>query len=176
MPRSPTRALVAAATVAISSPFQPYLLSIDSADVSFAALARRVDRVLDSLGVTSARVVAHAHGGGETQRAYADPMLREIGRVVSLALRLADAREPDSLPTLIAPVRVPVTVILGDTPRPAGPGPQELISLEPLGTLLRVERLHGVGHFPHEEAPAEVASVLLGARSQVVAGPAGSAR
>ena len=301
MPRSLTRALVAAATVAISSPSQlaaqggqrpsaitiagagannivllsglvggvagfrrlegrlvdesrrvividPYLLSIDSADVSFAALARRVDRVLDSLGVTSARVVGHAHGGGvalrlaanasprvselylldvgalpeqrtsifsgslrlvplvaripggrafirrrlinglrenagrhewldgETQRAYTDPMLREIGRVVSLALRLADARERDSLPTLIARVRVPVTVILGDAPRPAGPGPQELIALEPLGTLLRVERLHGVGHFPHEEAPAEVASVLLGATSQVVAGPAGSAR
>src|SRR4051812_7966931 len=138
----------------------PYLLSIDSADVTFAALARRVDRVLDSLGVASARVVGHAHGAGvalrlaanapqrvadlyfldvgalpnhhspifrsslrlipmithlpggrgwvkrrmvkglresagrcewldaETQRAYTEPMLADIGRAVALAVRL----------------------------------------------------------------------------------------
>src|SRR4051812_39071817 len=50
----------------------PYLLSIDSADVTFAALARRVDRVLDSLGVTSARVVGHAHGAGVALRLAAN--------------------------------------------------------------------------------------------------------
>ena len=301
MPRSLTRALVAATVVAISNPFQlaaqggrrpsairiagggpdnivllsglvggiagfrrlearlvdesrrvividAYLLSIDSADVSFAALARRVDRVLDSLGVTSARVVGHAHGGGvalrlaanasprvsglylldvgalpqqrtsvfrgslrlvplvaripggrgfirrrliaglsenagrqewlddETRRAYTEPMLDGIGRVVSMAQRLARAREPDSLDRVIERVRVPVTVVLGDTPRAAGPGPHELEALEPLGNLLRIERLRGTGHFPHEEAPAEVASILLGARSQIVARPAGSAQ
>ena len=42
----------------------PYRLSLDSADVSFAALARSVDVVLGEYGVDSARVVGHAHGAG----------------------------------------------------------------------------------------------------------------
>jgi pimeloyl-ACP methyl ester carboxylesterase len=41
-----------------------YQLSLDSTDVTFDALARRVDRVLCRLGVTSAHVVGHSHGGG----------------------------------------------------------------------------------------------------------------
>lgn len=46
----------------------PYLLSIDSADVSFDALARRVNALLDVRGVRGARVVGHAHGGGVALR------------------------------------------------------------------------------------------------------------
>jgi pimeloyl-ACP methyl ester carboxylesterase len=42
----------------------PYHLSLDSADVTFDALGRRVDRVLAERGVTAASVVGHAHGGG----------------------------------------------------------------------------------------------------------------
>ena len=42
----------------------PYHLSLDSTDVSFAAMAGRVETVLDRLGVTNARIVGHAHGGG----------------------------------------------------------------------------------------------------------------
>ena len=40
-----------------------YGLSVDSADVSFAALARRVDATLERLQVQQAHVVGHAHGG-----------------------------------------------------------------------------------------------------------------
>ena len=40
----------------------PYKESLDSADVSFAALARRVDRMLDSARITRAHVIGHAHG------------------------------------------------------------------------------------------------------------------
>src|SRR5689334_2255933 len=46
----------------------PYRLSIDSADVSFAAMARRVDRVLALYDVRAAYVVAHAHGAGVALR------------------------------------------------------------------------------------------------------------
>jgi pimeloyl-ACP methyl ester carboxylesterase len=226
----------------------PYLLSIDSADVSFAALARRVDGVLDSLGVTSARVVGHAHGAGvalrlstsapqrvaalyfldvgalanhhspifssslrlvpviahmpggrgfirrrlirglkesagrdewldeETQRAYTEPMLDGIGRAIALAIRLGKAEEPDSLSTLISRITVPVTVVLGDAPHTAGPEQAELIALEPLGTLLRIEHLAGVGHFPHEEAPQELARLLVAPRSQIIARQVGGVR
>jgi pimeloyl-ACP methyl ester carboxylesterase len=219
----------------------PYLLSIDSAEVNFTALARRVDRVLDSLQVTGVKLVGHAHGGGvalrlaanaphrvsalylldvgalpdhrsrvfgkslrlvplitrmpggrgfiqrrfvsglrenagrqdwldeATRRAYTEPLLDEIDRVVALARRLARAKEPDSMPALIDRVRVPVTVVLGDVPHASGPGPGELSVLEPLGSRLRVEHLPAVGHFPHEEAPAELTTILLAARPQIVA-------
>jgi pimeloyl-ACP methyl ester carboxylesterase len=46
----------------------PYRLSVDSTDVSFAALARRVQTVLDGLGVTTANLVGHAHGAGVALR------------------------------------------------------------------------------------------------------------
>ena len=81
----------------------PYHLSIDSADVSFAALARRVNSVLDGLGVTSARVVGHSHGAGVALRVAAAAPERvsalyflDAGalesnhtQVLSLSLRLA---------------------------------------------------------------------------------------
>jgi pimeloyl-ACP methyl ester carboxylesterase len=207
----------------------PYALSLDSADVTFAALARRVDRELARLGVDSARVMGHAHGGGvalrlaahapsrvtdlylldvgalpqnrtkvfsgalrfvpfitrlpggrrfvrskliggirenagrlewldsTTQRAYADPLLDRIGRVVNMAGRLASAREPEPLSDVVARVRAPVTIIAGAVPHPSGPDSAEFTALAPLGMRLHIERLIGVGHFPHEEAPAEVA-------------------
>jgi len=226
----------------------PYLLSADSADVSFVALARRVDRVLDSLGVTAARVVGHAHGAGvalrlstqapqrvaalyfldvgalpnhhspifssslrlvpliarmpggrgfirrrlvrgleesagrrewldhETQCAYTEPMLDGIGRAIALAIRLGRTEEPDSLGTLISRISVPVTVVLGDAPHSAGPEQAELVAMEPLGTLLRIEHMAGVGHFPHEEAPQELTRLLIAPRSQVIARQVGGAR
>jgi pimeloyl-ACP methyl ester carboxylesterase len=210
-----------------------YRLSVDSADVTFAALARRVDAVLEASGVESARVVGHAHGAGvalrlaasnprrvtalyfidvgalavnrtkvlgaslrlapivaripggrgfirgrflrglrensgrhewldaATQDAYVRPVVEHIGRVTAMALRLSRANEPDSLPEIVSRISVPLLVLLGEVPRPSGPGPEELAALAPLGALLRIERIAGVGHFPHEEAPAEVARHLL---------------
>jgi|GEM_PF-2741282 len=46
----------------------PYAQSADSADVSFAALARRVNRTLSTLNIRNAHVVGHAHGGGVALR------------------------------------------------------------------------------------------------------------
>ena len=210
----------------------PYALSLDSAAVTFADLARRVDQALVRLGVDSAHVVGHAHGGGvalrlaaldparvaaltlldvgalpqnrtkvfsgairlvpliarmpggrrfvraqilrgvrqnagrhgwldtATQRAYTEPVLRRIGRVVAMAGRLAETRESERLEQVVARVRAPVTVILGEVPHPSGPDSAEFAVLAPLGARLRIVRLAGVGHFPHEEAPADVARYL----------------
>ena len=223
----------------------PYLLSIDSTDVSFAAQARRVDRVLDSLGVTDAKVVGHGHAAGvalrlaanapqrvralyvldvgalpdhrspvfsaslrfvpfitrlpggqgfvrrrfvralhensgpnpwldaATERAYTEPLFDEIDRAIALAIRLRRSNEPEPLAAVIARVRVPVTVLLGGVPHTAGPVDGELSALETLGAL-RVETMAGVGHYPHEEAPDEVARYLLAARREVVAAPGGA--
>lgn len=219
----------------------PYHLSLDSADVSFAALARRVDAVLAAYDVASARLVGHAHGGGvalrlavraphrvaalylldvgalavnhtrvlggalrlvpvvaripggraflreryvrgirqssarlewldaATQRDYTEPVLNDIGRVIALAFRISRSREPEALPTLVARLRVPVVVLLGAVPHPSGPEPEELTALEPLGGQVRIHWLAGVGHFPHEEAPADVARHLLVPRARTAA-------
>ena len=211
----------------------PYYLSIDSADVTFAAMARRVTVVLARHNVESAHLVGHAHGAGvilrlaaasperaldlcfldvgalpanrgpvfstslrlvplisrlpggkglirrrfvaglrrsagrhewldsTTERLYTEPLLANIDRVVDMAQRLSRATEPESLETLIARIRVPVTVLLGDAPHIAGASAEEIVALEPLGALLRIERLPGVGHFPHEESPDDVTRLLL---------------
>ncbi|HTK52832.1 MAG TPA: alpha/beta hydrolase [Gemmatimonadaceae bacterium] len=211
----------------------PYRLAVDSADVTFAALARYVDTILGELGVDSARVVGHAHGTGvalrlaanspdrvsalyfldggavdenrttlfasslkwasfimkfpggrnfvrgrfikgikqnagrrdwldsATVRAYTEPVLSQMSKAISLAKRLDRAREPDSSEAVVERVRVPVTVLLGDVPHPAEPDSSEITALASLGDRVRIERLPGVGHFPHEESPADVAAYLL---------------
>jgi len=211
----------------------PYAMSIDSADVTFGALARRVERVLDSASIVGARLVGHAHGGGvmlrvaaanperasalylldvgalpenrstvlsgsvrlvpyimkipygrafvrgrmiaglrdnagdaawldaRTERMYTEPMLDDIHRVIRLATRLTTAMEPEPVDSVVARIRVLVTVILGTTPRAAAPVPGEFTPLARLSRGLRVESLPGVGHFPHEEAPARVADLLV---------------
>ena len=211
----------------------PYRLAADSADVTFAALARYVDTILGELGVDSARVVGHAHGTGvalrlaanspdrvsalyfldggavdenrttlfasslkwasfimkfpggrnfvrgrfikgikqnagrrdwldsATVRAYTEPVLSQMSKAISLAKRLDRAREPDSSEAVVERVRVPVTVLLGDVPHPAEPDSSEITALASLGDRVRIERLPGVGHFPHEESPADVAAYLL---------------
>lgn len=211
----------------------PYRLAVDSADVTFAALARYVDTVLAELGVDSARVVGHAHGTGvalrlaanapsrvtalyfldggavdenrtplfasslkwaafivrlpggrnfvrgrfikgirqnagrhdwldsATVREYTEPVLNQLSKAISLAKRLDHAHEPESNVTVVERVRVPVTVLLGDVPHPAEPDSSEITALASLGDRVRIERLPGVGHFPHEETPADVAAYLL---------------
>ena len=210
----------------------PYRLAADSADVTFAALARYVDTVLGELGVDSARVVGHAHGTGvalrlaanapsrvaalyfldggavdenrtalfasslkwasfivrlpggrnfvrgrfvkgikqnagkrdwldsATVREYTEPVLDQLSRAISLAKRLDHAREPEANVEVVERVRVPITVLLGDVPHPAEPDSSEITALAPLGDRVRIERLPGVGHFPHEETPAEVSAYL----------------
>lgn len=212
----------------------PYLLSLDSSDVSFAAMARRVDAVLGRFHVRRARVVAHSQGAGvalrlasiypdrvealyfldsgalafnsgptlsaslrfvpmltrlpgghafvrqrfvdalrrssgtpkwldaERQRAYTQPVLDEADRVVAMAYRLARSTEPESLATVVARVRAPVVVVIGAAPHEADIGTEELDALAPLGSLVRIRRLAGVGHFPHEEAPNELMVIVTG--------------
>jgi len=96
-----------------------------------------------------------------TQRAYTDPFLDHLSKVIAMAKRLSRAREPESRLTLVSRVHIPTTVILGMVPHPAEPDSAELQVLESLGNLLRTEHLEGVGHFPHEEATATVAEHLL---------------
>lgn len=213
-----------------------YQLSLDSLDVSYEALARRVRSVLDELGVRRAHVVGHAHGAGvalrlaaydadrvnslvfldagalrlnrsktlsrsvrfvslfarvpvvrgriraklvdgirenmaqsqwfdiPAQARYVDPMMQDFKRAIALAIRLNESTERDSLPVVVARVRAPVTVILGDAPHATSSTPEQIDMLTPLGARLLVVRLPAVGHFPHEEATARVTELLMRAR------------
>jgi pimeloyl-ACP methyl ester carboxylesterase len=209
----------------------PYRLSVDSVDVTFEALARRVEREMATRRIDSARVVGHAHGAGvalrlaarssrvtslhlldagaipsnrtrvfssalrlvplitripggralvrrhllrglrqhsattawldaETQRAYTEPVLDNISSVITMAWRLADAEEPESVAAVVRRVRIPVMVILAGHPHPAAPDSSQIAALNPLGARLRVVRLDGVGHFPHEERPDLVFEIV----------------
>jgi pimeloyl-ACP methyl ester carboxylesterase len=97
----------------------------------------------------------------ETERAYTQPLLDNVGKGVAMAKRLANAAEPEPVSTVVARGRVPVTSILGASPHPSAPNPDEVDALRALGPRFRVERLEGVGHFPHEEAPTRVADLLM---------------
>lgn len=48
--------------------FDPYALSADSTEVSFDALARRIDVSMRTRNIRAAHVVGHAHGGGVALR------------------------------------------------------------------------------------------------------------
>jgi pimeloyl-ACP methyl ester carboxylesterase len=102
-----------------------------------------------------------------TQRTYTEPALDAIGRVVAMAVRLGRSEEPERLPAVLARVRTPVVLLLGEVRTPAGPSPEELDALTVLGSRLRVERVAGVAHFPHEEAPSDVVRHLLRSRPPV---------
>lgn len=210
----------------------PFRLSLDSADMSFAAVARRVERVLAAHGVTRAHVVAHSHGGGvmlrvaadrpgrvasltlievgaqqamrserldlalrllpavakapggrqllrrrfiaglrqntgnhdfldgATERAYAEPLLERLEAVMAMGRRMIAATEPEPVDSVLARIRVPVTVIVGRVPHSAGPRAAELAALERLGPLMRIAHVDGAGYFPHEEAPDDVVRLM----------------
>ena len=54
----------------------------------------------------------------------------------------------------------PVSTSSTTVPRSAAPNDRELELLAPLGARLRIERLAGVGHFVHEEAPELVMELV----------------
>src|SRR6185295_10116487 len=65
-----------------------------------------------------------------TRRAYTEPLLDSISRVVAMAKRLSRAREPETLGKMLARITVPVIVLLGDVPRPSEPEAAEMAGLE----------------------------------------------
>lgn len=210
----------------------PYLMSIDSADVSFDAMARRVNAQLELRGVTASRVVGHAHGGGvalrlasnapdrvsevfllnvgalagnrspvfsssmrlialvahipgakrllrrrivagirentgnsdwlddATAHAYADTPLAHLSGIVGMGVRLGKSEEPEPLALVLSRIKVPMTLLLGALTCPASPGADEMTALKPLGMQVRVVKIEGTCHFPHEEAPAVVMDFL----------------
>lgn len=103
----------------------------------------------------------------EIARAYTDPLLAELPVVSVLASRLAAAREPQPLNSVLARVRAPLTILLGAEPHATGAGAEELALARRL-PVVRVHEVAGAGHFVHEEAPAAVVDAVRAARRGVV--------
>lgn len=210
-----------------------YTLSLDSADVTFAGMARRVDAILDIMNIRDAQVVGHSHGAGvalrlaanyprrvsrlyflnagalesnntpavaaslkvarfiahfpggrrfveskladgirensahtewfdqRTQQKYTRPLMDDLGRVAAMTNRFASQREPESLPAVLKRIHVPIFLILAGVITSGGAGAEELNAIRPIEDLIQVEVIAGVGHFMHEEAPGQVAALLL---------------
>jgi pimeloyl-ACP methyl ester carboxylesterase len=110
----------------------------------------------------------HLWLNADVARAYADPFLTELPAVHRMAMRLAEANEPESVERLLPRVTVPVTVLLGAAPHGFSATRDELALVQRLPEQ-RTRWLANVGHFIHEEAPREVVSevVFLNARRRV---------
>ena len=96
-----------------------------------------------------------------TGRAYAQPLVDNVGRVVGLAIRLSRADEPEPVENVVKRIQAPITIIVGGALTKAGPTDGEFRAFDHLRIPWRADTLRAAGHFPHEEAPDEVARLLL---------------
>ncbi|MEO5568712.1 MAG: alpha/beta fold hydrolase [Gemmatimonadaceae bacterium] len=95
-----------------------------------------------------------------TRRAYTEPLIENVDRVVAMAMRLGQAEEPEPVANVVARVRAPITILLGETATKAGPAPGEFQAFGRRAPPLRIDTVRRAGHFPHEEAPDEVVRLL----------------
>lgn len=98
-------------------------------------------------------------------RQYSDSLLTRLPEVIRMANRLAVATEPNTLEDLLTSFRVPTLVLLGGIGHESGPDEDELRLLTQVSTV-RLERVPGVGHFVHEEAPSLVVDVVNAAHAR----------
>ncbi|MBK8250133.1 MAG: alpha/beta fold hydrolase [Gemmatimonadetes bacterium] len=120
-------------------------------------------------GALRERSAQHAWITEEVVRAYAAPYLRDPSRVASLMRSLGDTRDDTPLGPRLAALRIPILLLMGDTPHPSRPGDDERAMIVAAIPHLQVETLAAAGHFLHEEQPARVVQwVLRRARSAQV--------
>ena len=114
-------------------------------------------KVLDGIRENSANT---SWLDANSERSYSDPLVQNVDRSIAILQRLSQSNEPDSVVALVRRVRAPVTVVLGAKPHPSAPPEAQVTALSALQNCLRIVRLDNVGHFPHEEAPDRLVSVL----------------
>ena len=103
-----------------------------------------------------------------TGRLYAQPLLDNVDRVVAMAGRLSRAEEPETVDQVVGRVDVPITVLVGGVRTRASPIEGEFRAFEAIGSRFRLDTVSTAGHFPHEEAPDQVARLILrGSRAAI---------
>lgn len=91
---------------------------------------------------------------------YTAGAARDLGATLRAFGAMGRSVEPDSLAPRLREVRCPVLLLLGGAPHEGGPPTTETALLADGIPWLVSDALPGVGHFIHEEAPAQVAAAV----------------
>jgi pimeloyl-ACP methyl ester carboxylesterase len=92
---------------------------------------------------------------------YTSGAMARPGEMLRTLQAMSHAREPESLAPRLGSIRAAVMVLIGTAPKSAGLQESELSALVSRLPGLLIERLDGVGHYVHEEAPAAVAAAVV---------------
>lgn len=93
-------------------------------------------------------------------REYTAGAARDLGAALRAFRQMGKSMEPDSLAPRLPDVSCPVLLLLGAAPHDGGPPPGETALLADGIPWFASDTLPGVGHSPHEEAPALVAAAV----------------
>jgi len=91
---------------------------------------------------------------------YTAGAARDLGATLRAFGAMGRSLEPDSLAPRLPEVRCPVVLLLGAVPHDGAPPAREITLLAESLPRFASDTLSGVGHFPHEEAPALVAAAV----------------
>ena len=96
----------------------------------------------------------------EVIREYTAGAARDLGATLRAYGAMGRAVEPGSLVSRLGEGPCPGWLLLGAAVHPGGPQPPEVALMADRIPWFSIDSLPGVGHFPHEEAPARVADAV----------------
>jgi len=112
------------------------------------------DKSADPAWVNDTIVAGYMVGGAD-----------DFGAAIRALNAFKSAKEPDSLAPHLAQITAPVLMLLGGHPHEGGPQGPELAMMRERLPVFVIDTVPGVGHFPHEEAPAAVVDAMFRLRA-----------
>ena len=97
----------------------------------------------------------------EVVNGYAAPYRENAGAMLKVLQAMAESKEPILLTPNLPDVRVPVKLLVGDTPKGKTLSPEKIEVLRNGLPNFQVEVVPGVGQFVHEERPQVVIDAVL---------------
>jgi pimeloyl-ACP methyl ester carboxylesterase len=95
--------------------------------------------------------------------AYLEPLMRDMRGTLRTLQHMSVASEPTPIDAVLAGIRAPVVVLVGERPTPSSPTPEQLSLLRRVLPRARVDTVPGVGAMLHEEAPSAVVAAIVDA-------------
>ena len=92
---------------------------------------------------------------------YAAAAAADLGQTLRAFQAMADAHESEALAPRLSSIRAPVLLLVGTAPKTAGLQEHDVAIMREQLRQLTIERLPGVGHYIHEEAPHAVAAAVV---------------
>jgi pimeloyl-ACP methyl ester carboxylesterase len=94
----------------------------------------------------------------------------DLGATLNAYNAMGRSHEPNALAAQLSEVRCPVLLLLGGAHHNSGPPPREVELLATRLPAFAADTIPGVGHFPQEEAPAQVAAAIDQMRGTITLG------